>query len=99
MYIILLVSYERYGGCGEAVNTPDCGSGISWVRSPSAAPFENNSGLPEFLFYLNPFENNSGLPEFLFYLNPFENNSGLPEFLFYLNIGTVFSYSSFFNIM
>ena len=25
----------------KLVNTPDCGSGISWVRAPSFAPFVN----------------------------------------------------------
>ena len=37
MPVLALVA-SNYGGCGEAVNTADCGSVISWVRSPPVTP-------------------------------------------------------------
>ena len=76
------------------VNAPDCGSGISWVRSPSAAPFENNSGLPEFLFYLNKgtvFSYSS------FYIYDKLNVWAVLSFDFSENVVTVYSFEQMIN--
>ena len=38
IFVAKLLKFGQFGGCGEAVNTADCGSVISWVRSPPVTP-------------------------------------------------------------